>query len=241
MNSTLPTDTKSPKSALLDPSHARLSRASKAVFTAARIIHDAFIDSDSPPRSAMCTLTYAPEFPWQPKHISSLTSSMSKFAKRHGFKLPYVWVLELTKLGIPHYHILLWLPRGQTLPKPDQQGWWPYGFTRIEWARKPVGYMAKYASKIAYPGTSLPPNARLYGYGGLTPSQRHELRWYLSPRWLRQLVPRGNHIRRETEGWWVDVTHGIRYRTPFLSSWNSFEGAVELKYIGFTIDDVEFI
>ena len=230
------------KSLILDPTVARLHKASKIVFTVARIVQDDLTNLGTRFRAAMCTLTYRPGVAWQPKHISALTSSMSKYAKRSRFPLfSYVWVLELMKSGAPHYHILIWLPRGMTLPKPDKQGWWPHGSTRIEWAYRPVGYMAKYASKMATNTASLPKNARICGYGGLTASQKHELSWFRAPAWLRQLVPQGHHIKRQAEGWWLDATHNIRYQTPYLSEWDSENGVVKLEYIGWTIDSIEFI
>jgi Protein of unknown function (DUF3296). len=41
--------------------------------------------------------------------------------ERRGHKLPYVWVAELQKRGALHYHVLLWLPRGLTLPNPTSK------------------------------------------------------------------------------------------------------------------------
>ena len=242
MTSTTLSPSTEPTLLLLDPRKARLQRASKTVFTIARIIQDDLTHSGVRFRAAMCTLTYQPGVAWEPKHISALTNSMSKYAKRNRFPLfSYVWVLELMKSGAPHYHLLLWLPRGLTLPKPDKQGWWPHGSTRIEWAYRPVGYMAKYASKMATKTVSLPPNARICGYGGLTASQKHELSWFRAPAWLRQLVPQGHHIKRQAEGWWLDATSNIRYLTPYLSEWDSVNGVVKLEYVGWTLDSIEFI
>jgi hypothetical protein len=61
---------------------------------------------------------------------------------------PFIWVIEWTKAGKPHYHVLIWLPQLAKLPKPDQAGWWSKGMTRTERIRAAgVGYIAKYASK----------------------------------------------------------------------------------------------
>ena len=64
-----------------------------------------------------------------------------------GIFIHYVWVLELTKRGRPHYHVLFWLPRGISMPKADKQGWWRHGMTNTVPARSPVGYLCKYTSK----------------------------------------------------------------------------------------------
>ena len=61
--------------------------------------------------------------------------------------LHYVWVLELTKRGRPHYHVLFWLPKGVSMPKADKQGWWKHGMTRSG-GHSPVGYLCKYTSKV---------------------------------------------------------------------------------------------
>jgi hypothetical protein len=43
---------------------------------------------------------------------------------------------------------LIWLPRGYSLPKPDNRGWWKKGLTRIEWIKKNgAAYIAKYCAK----------------------------------------------------------------------------------------------
>ena len=59
----------------------------------------------------------------------------------------YVWVAELTKRVRVHYHVAMWVPKTVYLPQSDTCGWWPYGMTRTETARKPIGYIMKYVSK----------------------------------------------------------------------------------------------
>jgi hypothetical protein len=106
--------------------------------------------------------------------------------KRRGHRLRYVWVAELQQRGALHYHALLWLPRGLSLPKPEKKGWWPHGSTRIEWARKPAGYLVKYASKLdSKVGLGFPPGARLHGKGGLEELGRSVSRWFNLPHWAR--------------------------------------------------------
>ena len=45
-----------------------------------------------------------------------------EWARRKDIFIHYVWVLELTKRGRPHYHVLFWLPKGVSMPKADKQG-----------------------------------------------------------------------------------------------------------------------
>ena len=224
---------------LIDPARSRLQLTSRTLLSVSEVVQNDLTASNRRFRAAMLTLTYDPRFAWSPKHVSRLTSHISKWGKRRGFVIPYVWVLELQQNGNPHYHILFWLPRGYTIPKPDNQGWWPYGHTRVEWAKNPVRYLAKYTSKLRSASGDIPSNARLYNYGGLTADQRRLLRWAKAPLWLRKFVPREHDIKRESEGWWLDVTSGIRYRTPYVASWNPMEGGVHLEYVGFTYDDVQ--
>ena len=96
----------------------------------------------------MLTLTYAPQFDWQPNHIREF---MLSYRKELGENLlAYAWVAELQKRGAVHYHVMLLVPNtltvGNDLPYPDQSGLWPYGFTRVEIARTPF-YLVTYLGK----------------------------------------------------------------------------------------------
>ena len=95
----------------------------------------------------MVTLTYRDDVDWSPRQVSNYLKCVREWARRKGIFIHYVWVLELTKRGRPHYHVLFWLPKGVSMPKADKQGWWKHGMTRSEWAYSPVGYLCKYTSK----------------------------------------------------------------------------------------------
>jgi hypothetical protein len=135
--------------------------------------------------------------------------------KRRAVVARFVWCLELTKRLVPHYHVLVWLPRGLTIPKPDKRGWWPWGMTRIEWARRAVGYVAKYASK-ATPEcmNAMPKGARTHGVGGLQPEGRRELRWWKSPTFTREHFGERADIRK-IKGGYVDKCDGLFLRSPW--------------------------
>jgi len=128
-----------------------------------------------------------------------------------------VWVQEFTKRGKPHYHVLLWLPYGVSLPKPDKRGWWPHGMTKIEWTRNAIGYIAKYASKadsLCKPARG----ARMHGSGGLDGAALLEARWWKLPGWLRPQVSIAERcLRRVGGGFYSSITGEI-----FTSPWEIY-------------------
>ncbi|MGA2503513.1 MAG: hypothetical protein ABSG01_05415 [Anaerolineales bacterium] len=96
----------------------------------------------------MVTLTYAPEYKWEPNHIRAFMLSMRKLLGNS--ILAYAWVAELQKRLAIHYHIMFLVPIeleiGEDFPYPDQAGIWTYGFTRVEIARSPF-YLVTYLGK----------------------------------------------------------------------------------------------
>lgn len=166
----------------------------------------------------MLTLTYAPKNDWAANQMSDLVRHIRKYLRRKGVEMRYVWVQEFTKKGRPHYHLLLWLPLGITLPKPDKRGWWPYGMTKIEWARNAIGYIAKYASKA---DSLFPParGARMHGNGGVTGEELLEQRWWKLPGWLRKLADVQDRVRRavpRSGGGYVNPSTGEVFRSPYI-------------------------
>lgn len=162
----------------------------------------------------MVTLTYRPGEMWNPLHVAAFLKNVRQWLLRRNAKARYVWVMELTKAAVPHYHVLLWLPRGVTIPKPDKQGWWAHGSTRVEWARKAVGYLAKYASKGCEPG-DIPRGARLHGAGGLDADQRAERTWWMRPMWLREVTTIGERVDRAKGGARISRLSGEVWFTPW--------------------------
>lgn len=198
----------------VDRQASRLKRLRCTVLTAARL------QVQQRPRwkVAMLTLTYRPDAEWCAGQISTLVRHVRQYLRRKGIDMRHVWVQEFTKKGKPHYHMLLWLPLGVTLPKPDKRGWWPWGMTKIEWARNAVGYIAKYASK----GDSLvqpAKGARMHGNGGLDGDALIEQRWWKLPGWLRHQVKPADGVRRAatgTGGGFVDPDTGQVYKSPWV-------------------------
>lgn len=198
----------------VDREASRLKRLRCSVLTAARL----HVQQRARWKVCMLTLTYRPDVDWAPGQISALVRHVRQYLKRKGVEMRHVWVQEFTKKGKPHYHMLLWLPLGLTLPKPDKRGWWSLGWTRIEWARNAVGYIAKYASKA----DSLhrpEKGARMHGNGGLTDEAVVEQRWWKLPGWLRHSVKPSDRVRRAepgTGGGFVHPETGEVYRSPWV-------------------------
>jgi len=127
----------------------------------------------------------------------------------------------MQKRGAIHYHVVVWLPKGLTLPKPDKQGWWRHGMTNIEWARRAVGYVAKYASKGQdIRGDQLPAGARIHGCGGHEVEERQERSWWALPGWLRELWGM-EHSAKRCSGGWVSRLTGEVVRSPWRLVWHS--------------------
>ena len=225
---------------LLDPQQIRLRRLRRAVVTASRLHQEALTRTSSRFRVAMLTLTYADIDGWKPHHIKELLRHIRQYLKRRGHAFRYAWVAELQERGAVHYHLLAWLPRGMTLPKPDKRGWWPHGSTRIEWAKKAVSYIAKYASKTNSKGGDLPKGIRLYGIGGLERPDRHERAWWMLPQYIREYSPdpreNGPAKRAKGGGWhtpygeWIPSRYIIKTFNPLAiverEGWPFTTGAI---------------
>lgn len=174
------------------PLVTRLKKMKRTVVTTSRVIQEALTTNRQKFKVAMVTLTYRDDVEWDSRHISSYLHCVRQWAKRRGHQVRYVWVMELTKRGRPHYHVVFWLPKGVSMPMADKQGWWKNGLTNSLWVRKPVGYIAKYASKgLSYTSPDspqLPKGARICGYGGLDAPMMDSKCWILCPTWLKELL-----------------------------------------------------
>lgn len=170
----------------------------------------------------MVTQTYRPGEDWSPLDQTGFIKRVREWARRAGFACRYTWVAELQQRGAVHYHSLLWLPRGVTMPKPDARGWWKKGLTRREWAKNSVGYIAKYASKVeSKEGGSFPKGCRLYGCGGLAEAQRRVARWWKLPGWLRERSGSDVTWRPCPGGGWYAKETGEFCESGWRLSWAS--------------------
>lgn len=166
-------------------------------------------------RPVFITLTYRTIDQPEPRHISEFLKRVRQHLKRRAEQCRYAWVAELQERGVLHYHVILWLPHGMKIPKPDQSGWWPHGWSNIKTARSPVGYLANYAGKLkgkaCEAGYHIPRGFRLYGVGGLDAEDRAKRAWANLPGWLRdrttpedrcKRIRGGGFVSRETWDYW---------------------------------------
>lgn len=160
------------------------------------------------------TLTYAEQYQWSTRDISGYIKRTREWMQRRAIRPMYQWVIELTKKGKPHYHILWWVPKGTRLPKPDTCGHWDRGFSRIERAFKPVGYLVKYATK----GDSgeFPKGARLFGVGASVEHIKLTRHRAGLPMWLSDATEADCRCARVARVGWVEKATGAIHVTPWL-------------------------
>lgn len=191
----------------IDTHLSRLKRMRSRVLTGTRLHTEQAQAGGFRSKWAMVTLTYRPGVKWAPGHFEAFATSVRNWMARRGHKMRSVMVAELQQRGAVHYHVLVLLPKGLTLPKPDKQGWWPHGSTRIEWARCAGGYLAKYASK----GDTgfFPKGCRICSVSGLTGAYLQLARWWSKPKYVRDAFPDGSHrVVPLLGGGWVNCTTG---------------------------------
>lgn len=183
----------------IDKAVARVTRLRKSLGVAAKCLHNL---GDRNQRVWMLTLTYAgTNRDWSPRHISRFLDALRKwhYSRTGAKKVRYVWVAELQKRGVIHYHVLVWLDDALTPPKPDRPWrqvvrgvpvWnppmWPHGMSNRQESTSPVAYVMKYASKIESKNVGgFPHGARIHGCGGLDSSGRGIRRWVLWPAYVQ--------------------------------------------------------
>lgn len=223
-----------------DPDASRIARLRRAVGFTARV-HCTAVDHSA--RCVMVTLTYrGTNEDWQPRHVSEFIKRVRQYLARRDVAFRYVWVAELQKRGVIHYHVALWLPAGVELPKPDECGWWPHGMTRIEVARGAVGYLMKYLSKGGCASDHrLPLGARCYGVGGLGAYWRSARRWLGLPAFVqaRADVEGSRSWRRCPGGGWVDGS-GEVWASEFRRVWVGGRAQLQrvIQYLPATVGPV---
>lgn len=204
------------QSVVMDTRLARVYRMKKGVMTTARLVNDRLAGASIRWRPIMVTLTYANPDGWRPEHVAEFLNTVRKWAKRRGYTLPYVWVMELTKKGTPHYHVLFWIPARLHLPKSDRRGWWPHGSTNTIRVRNSVGYVAKYASKFESKDGQFPKGARLHGIGGLTGMEKRVVAWWKLPKRFRTGEEGSVVWRRIIGGGWRCLDDGTEVKPSFV-------------------------
>lgn len=212
----------------VDPELTRVTRLRKSVGVAAKLLHNMGLRKD---RMVMVTLTYAGDNrDWRPNHIQRYTTNVRNWFKRlTGNALRYVWVAELQERGVIHYHAVFWLPRGVTMPKADKRGWWPHGMTKTELARKPIGYLMSYVSKVETKNVgSFPHGARISGHGGLDKSGRDIRRWVLWPSYVQGNSAVGERWRPAKGGGYINADDGRFLCAEFAPTGGGFHSFIRV-------------
>lgn len=206
----------------LDQNRMRAARLRKSIITGARLHDEEARQGSARGAWYMLTATYAEGSDFSPRDVSELVKRIrghfNRFARRKGVggaRFRYLWVGELTKRLRPHYHLLIWIPRGFFIPMADRRGWWPHGMTRMERARNAVGYLAKYASKFtAACVDAFPKGFRTHAVGGLSDEARRELRWWKAPLDAREALGPDADIRKVFGGY-ADRRTGDFWPSPW--------------------------
>jgi hypothetical protein len=199
----------------IDRDLSRARRLRKNVITSARLHDEEAKATGFRGAWYMLTLTYRDGSRCSPRDVSELLRFMRRHFNRArtraqrfvGQVFRYLWVGELTLAGRPHYHLLIWVPKGMYFGKVDQRGWWPHGMSQMEKARNAVGYLAKYASKFtSLVAGKFPKGFRTSGCGGLNDESKRELRWWKSPSSAREVLGPDADIRKAKGGWFDKLT-----------------------------------
>jgi hypothetical protein len=178
------------------------------------------------------TLTYRRVGDWQANHVGKAIERFRQWCRRLGLHCRYTWVAELQQRGAMHYHLLVWLPVGVSMPHwdrvPDRKRapFWPHGMSNTEVARSGVGYLMKYLSKLG--GLHrFPKGARLYGIGGLDSVARAVRTWYNLPQWAKAAHGVGEVLRSGSR---LVLRTGEILGSPWLARW--VHGGLQLQLVG---------
>jgi hypothetical protein len=87
--------------------------------------------------------------------------------------------------------------------------------SRIEEARRPVGYLVKYATKGGIDEGTLPYGARLFGIGAPDISVRFARHRAGLPAWLEESSDPNEWVTRVTRVGWVERSSGLVHVSPF--------------------------
>lgn len=221
----------------IDHAKARITRMQKSVGMAAKCLHNL---GDKNQRVWMLTLTYrGTNRDWRPEHVSRFMDGLRKWHKsRTGSKkVRYVWVAELQKRGVIHYHVCVWLDNGLTPPKPDR-AWknkgrfeppmWPYGMSNRLQAYAPVAYLMKYASKGDSMG-KFPRGARIHGCGGLDVVGRGCRRWVLWPAYVQGNAAITDPFKPAKGGGFINAETGELLRSEYAPTGGGFTRFVRVR------------
>ncbi|WP_231879654.1 hypothetical protein [Comamonas thiooxydans] len=221
----------------IDHQKARITRMQKSVGISAKALHNLGKKNQ---RVWMLTLTYrGTNRDWRAEHISRYLDGLRKwhYSRTGCKKVRYVWVAELQKRGVIHYHVCVWLDNGLTPPKPDsawkkkgafQAPMWTHGMSNRVRATHPVAYLMKYASKGTSEG-KFPHGARISGVGGLDEIGRGCRRWVLWPAYVQGNASIRDKFRPAPGGGYLNAETGELLRSEFVPTGGGFTRFVRVR------------
>jgi hypothetical protein len=133
----------------------------------------------------LVTLTYRGIEDWRPRHVTEFIRKVRRFLGSLMFG--YFWVAEMQERGAVHYHVVFIVKKGTKLPKPDEEGYWDYGMTKIQKVDHVYSYLAKYLSKDGQKA-EYPKGIRIFGMS-IYILKDYVKSWKL-PIWLRERIDR---------------------------------------------------
>lgn len=214
----------------VDPKATRITRMRKGVGVAAKSLHNM---GGYKQTKWLVTLTYAGDNrAWRAEQISRFLDCLRKwhYARTGSKKVRYAWVAELQQRGVIHYHVVVWLDQGLTLPKPDKQGWWPHGMSNRKQATAPVAYLMKYVSKVDTKNVGgFPRGSRIYGIGGLDQTGRDIKRWIHWPAYVQGNAACGERFRPAKGGGYLNVDDGRIFLAEFAPTGGGFKSFIRIR------------
>lgn len=228
----------------IDRDQARVTRLRKGVGVASKSLLN--LGEGRAENNVMVTLTYDTKHCgeighhyWKPRHVSDYIRAVrSWFAKRcPGQRLRYVWVAELQKRGVLHYHAVFFLPAGVGMPRADKRGWWPHGMTNTLKATAPVAYLMKYASKADSKSIGgFPRGSRIYGVGGLDAPGAAFKRWCLWPAYVQGNAAVTDRFRPAPGGGYRNDATGELLQSEFAPTGGGFSSFIRIRTTPRTVD-----
>lgn len=223
----------------IDRAQARVTRLRKGVGVASKCLLN--LGEGPAENNVMVTLTYdtgrvdsaaVGHHYWKPRHVSDYIRAVRQwFAKRcPGQRLRYVWVAELQKRGVLHYHAVFFLPVGVSMPRADKRGWWPHGMTNTLKATAPVAYLMKYASKADSKSIGgFPRGSRIYGIGGLDAPGAAFKRWVLWPAYVQGNASVSDRFRPAPGGGFINAATGELLQSEFAPTGGGFSSFIRVR------------
>jgi hypothetical protein len=201
----------------IDKKRSRVRRCQKRVYAWSKLL-DGYIRDKDRYRLVMLTLTYECVEDWKPGHIRAFMCLVKSQLKKN--LLGYAWVAELQQRGAVHYHVLLLVRKGTSIPKPDKAGWWVLGMSKIETA-KTAYYIAKYTGKEYQKIGNFPKGLRMFAVWVSASLAPGVARWFFRasawPKWLKDQIIEaalvGYIARRVVGGGWE--CNGEFYKSPW--------------------------